>query len=352
MQQELTIETLSDRNSILSIVMDYLFDGVYIVDQDRKILFWNKGAESITGYSHEEVQGRCCSEDILNHIDENGKLLCQYGCPLTETLATGENVSAKVFPMHKSGNRFPVYTHVAPIRNSKNEIIAAIEVFQDATNTERLKVLQEKFNDLIRRYVSETTLEAALESARSGETERTRLRELTILYLDIVAFTSFSEKNEPDVVVKMLNDVFAVCCLIIREEGGDVDKFIGDGIMSVFADPDSAVRAAVKMLEMLGELNEGKRAGDGSDPINIRIGINTGLVLQGDIGSPDRKDLTIIGDAVNVASRIQSQAKPNSVNISDATLSRLSDQSMFDFVGDVTVKNRVEPVGIYRRIAE
>ena len=119
---ESILRDFGKNNSVLVTVLNSIFDGIYVVDRDRKIIFWNRGAEEITGYSAEEVMGKRCSDDILNHIDENGVLLCRNSCPLVETLNTGQDIRAKVYPFHKNGRRFPVQTHIGPIRNDKGEI--------------------------------------------------------------------------------------------------------------------------------------------------------------------------------------------------------------------------------------
>ncbi len=126
------------------IILDNLHDGVYLVDRDRRITFWNKGAERITGYSREEVEGRSCSDNILNHTDGQGGELCQAGCPISATLADGEARQNEVFLRHKAGHRLPVFIRVAPVTDAAGAIIGAVEVFSDNSSAiERAKRLAE-----------------------------------------------------------------------------------------------------------------------------------------------------------------------------------------------------------------
>jgi class 3 adenylate cyclase len=165
----------------------------------------------------------------------------------------------------------------------------------------------------------------------------------------VVNFTGYSEKTEPEDVVAMLNELFGICEVLTTENYGDIDKFIGDAMMAVFADANDAVNTAVKILTMgLPSLNE-DRANKGLPIISVRIGINSGPVLQGDIGSIERKDLTIIGDTVNTASRIEKAAPHNNVLISEATLSRLSNANRENFVeqGVIAVRGKVEPLKLF-----
>lgn len=116
-----------DQNDFLS----NLYEGVYIVDKNRKIVFWNSGSEEITGYKSEEVVHSHCYNNILKHVDKNGKKLCFDGCPLQATLLTGEINENDVFLEHKHGYRIPVSVKTMPLFGDNNEIIAAVEVFKD-----------------------------------------------------------------------------------------------------------------------------------------------------------------------------------------------------------------------------
>ena len=237
-------------------------------------------------------------------------------------------------------------THITPIRDNSGSIVGAIEVFRDISKEEELRILQEKFKTLIQKYVSTATLDKVMEHAQSGREGAAQIRDLTILHLDVVDFTPFSEKHPPQEVSRMLNDLFEICATITRECHGDIDKFIGDAVLVVFADANDAVLAARKILAMLNDLNEQRRAG-GQEPIHVRIGINSGNVIQGDIGAADRRELTVLGDPVNTAARIQEVSGTDSVAISEATFSRLSASAEFAFSQNVRVKGKEQEVPIY-----
>ncbi|MDX9820552.1 MAG: adenylate/guanylate cyclase domain-containing protein [Syntrophales bacterium] len=350
MSPSLTTKELRRRDTQLAAVLDSLYDGVYIVDRRRRILFWNRGAEKITGFSAAEVAGRRCADNILNHIDADGNLLCRGACPLLKAMQTGREIEAKVYPFQKSGRRIPTLTHVAPIRDETGKIIAGIEVFRDITLEEEFRHLQEKFNALTRKYVSAAAFEEIMAQARAGAEGASTLRELTVLFLDIVGFTDFSETKSPQDVVSMLNEVFGVCEVITRECHGDVDKYIGDCIMTVFVDANDAVDAAGRILYgALPRMNALRRE-KGQEPVRVRIGINSGHVIQGDVGSAERKDLTVIGDAVNAASRIQGATDPDTIALSEATYGRLNAENAARcaFLRNISVKGRKKPIGIFQ----
>ncbi len=112
-------------------LIPYLYEGVYVVDTKRKIIFWNSGSERITGYKQNEVVNSFCYNNILQHVDQNGKQLCLAGCPLQKTLEDGVMNEAHVFLRHKEGYRVPVMVKTLPIYDSNDKIVAAIEVFTD-----------------------------------------------------------------------------------------------------------------------------------------------------------------------------------------------------------------------------
>jgi len=112
-------------------IVTYLYEGIYIVNQKRKIIFWNEGSERITGYSGKEVINSFCYQNILQHIDESGKQLCLGGCPLQKTLTDGVVNESRVYLKHKEGYRIPVMVKTLPIYDENQHIIAAIEVFTD-----------------------------------------------------------------------------------------------------------------------------------------------------------------------------------------------------------------------------
>jgi adenylate cyclase len=178
---------------------------------------------------------------------------------------------------------------------------------------------------------------------------------VSLLFSDIRGFTSLTEQLGPQATVSMLNEYFTLMVDCIQAEGGMLDKFIGDAIMAAFGlptpasdDPDRAVRTAIAMIRSLREWNS-VRTADGKPPIDMGIGVNTGAVVAGNIGSPKRMDFTMIGDGVNLAARLESACKQYDARIliSDFTHRELNGVYRTREVDRVVVKGKTEPVAIH-----
>lgn len=183
------------------------------------------------------------------------------------------------------------------------------------------------------------------------------IKEMTILFADIRSFTTISERLTPSENFSFLNSYFARMVPIIREEGGIIDKYIGDGVMALFpTNPESAIKAATKMRESLKEYNEG-RVRAGYIPIDIGIGIHTGMLMLGTIGESKRMDSTVISDAVNVASRLEGLTKRFQVPVivSGQTLEKIPDNRANyagRYLGLVKIKGKEISVPIYEIITD
>lgn len=122
-------------------LLNSLADGVYFVDRDRKVTYWNKAAERLSGFTAQEVLGRGCAENVLRHVDAVGNELCLQGCPLAGTMTDGRMRDAEVFMHHKSGHRVPVLVRATPMHDEQGRIVGAVEIFSN--NSRSIDVLKE-----------------------------------------------------------------------------------------------------------------------------------------------------------------------------------------------------------------
>jgi len=121
-------------------IIENLYDGLYFVDRDRVITYWNKGAERISGFTADEVVGKSCADNILTHVDSQGNSLCTGMCPLAATIADGTLREAELFMHHKDGHRIPVSVRFSTLTDRDGIIIGGVEVFTDISNQEATKL--------------------------------------------------------------------------------------------------------------------------------------------------------------------------------------------------------------------
>jgi adenylate cyclase len=207
---------------------------------------------------------------------------------------------------------------------------------------------------LFSRYVSKDVFDQLMSDPSKAGLGGAR-RSMTVLFSDIRGFTTFSEQGEPEAIVQQLNEYLSRMVHVVFEHRGTVDKFIGDAVMALFGAPlddadhaEHAVQAALAMLKELEELNRGWAA-EGRPTLAIGVGVNTGDMVAGNIGSESIMSYTVIGDAVNLGSRLESLNKQygTSVIISDATRERLRGRYDIRALGDVVVKGKSQPVAIF-----
>jgi adenylate cyclase len=207
---------------------------------------------------------------------------------------------------------------------------------------------------LFSRYVSKDVFDQLMSDPSKAGLGGKR-RTMTVLFSDIRGFTTFSEQGEPEAIVQQLNEYFSRMVHVVFEHRGTLDKFVGDAVMALFGapldDPDHAehaMQAALAMLKELEELNRGWAA-EGRPTLAIGVGVNTGDMVAGNIGSESIMSYTVIGDAVNLGSRLESLNKQygTSVIISDATRERLQGRYDIRALGDVVVKGKSQPVAIF-----
>lgn len=215
----------------------------------------------------------------------------------------------------------------------------------------------EIYADTFRKFVPAQFLDKVAKdgigSIRAGNAEKA---EVTVMFSDIRSFTNLSESMTPDEVFRMLNEYLSCVEPPIRANNGFVDKYMGDGIMALFEDSpgcssaEHAVQAAIAMQEALTVLNE-TRVARGESPLHTGIGLHTGSVIMGTLGGNERMDSTAIGDAVNMASRIEGMTKMYGARIlvSDTTVFKMKDRSQFllRFTDKVVAKGKTEPIGIW-----
>jgi class 3 adenylate cyclase len=237
---------------------------------------------------------------------------------------------------------------------SRDEVGELTRAFNEMGDSLQQKQrVQNAFGRYVNDYVLNQLLEGPEEEGRGGIE-----REVTILFADIRGFTHLSEGLKAHKVVALLNEIFQLVSDRILERGGTIDKFIGDSVMAYFGapvtQPDHALRALSAAIDIQQAVAARTRAGrralaDSSEspPVEVGIGIHTGIVVVGNIGSDRRTDFTAVGDAVNVAHRLEKLAQPGEILVSEAVQRVVRTSARLRFEGERQLSGREEPVHVY-----
>ncbi len=230
-------------------------------------------------------------------------------------------------------------------------------VLEQVSLNEKIKE-EERLRVWLSRYHSPQIIEALLEAKHEANPVfmEAKDQEATILFADIIGFTRLSEAMTPREVNLFLNEYFSLMTDIVFAHNGTLDKYIGDGVMAVFGAPmereddaERAVRVALSMRQKLKllvkNLSEKRR-------YKVRIGINTGHVVAGNIGSPKRLDYTVIGDTVNIASRLEALAEPDQILIGEETYRRVAGKFKLKEIGPRLLRGRSTKVMVYEVLDE
>lgn len=340
------IESIKEAKTFNDNVMQSIVTGVFTTNLMGEINHVNRAAASIINLDREVVIG-----NHYEYVFESNEIINALISKCEEVL---ETISESEIQIECNGKSTSVNISVSPLLNDQNEPIGSVVAMEDLSNLDKLK-------STFKKYVSKQIVDQLLENddmLNLGGQEQ----EATILFSDIRGFTSMSETMPPNEVVETLNEYFNLMIEIIFKYNGTLDKIIGDALMVIYGAPNStekdtenAVLTAIEMQEKLIEFNQ-QRIIHSKLPITIGIGINRGRVISGNIGSRQQMNFTVIGDSVNLASRLCSVAKADEIIISDAVWKQIRTNKFFKNrkLNPVKVKGKAKPIEIkeilYKRL--
>jgi adenylate cyclase len=332
------IENIKEAKTFNDNVMQSIVTGVFTTNLMGEINHVNRAAASIINLEREEVIG-----NHYEYVFESNEIINELISKCEEAL---ETISESEIQIECNGKSTSVNISVSPLLNDQNEPIGSVVAMEDLSNLDKLK-------STFKKYVSKQIVDQLLENddmLNLGGQEQ----EATILFSDIRGFTSMSETMAPNEVVETLNEYFNLMIEIIFKYNGTLDKIIGDALMVIYGAPNStekdtenAVLTAIEMQEKLIEFNQ-QRIIHSKMPITIGIGINRGKVISGNIGSRQQMNFTVIGDSVNLASRLCSVAKADEIIVSDAVWKQIKTNKIFKNrkLNPVKVKGKAKPIEI------
>jgi adenylate cyclase len=336
-------DVLNERNYNESILRS-LTNGVITLDAGCNVIKANDAVLRILRWRRDEVVGRPL-ESIFT-TPSNSWILDS----LARVARTGEAELAMDAQLDLPGTApAAVNVNIVPLIDVGDRAIGYMLVLEDITTEKRVK-------GTMARYMTKEVADRLLEGGDDllgGQSQ-----EATVLFSDIRGFTTISEQLGPRETVSMLNEYFTDMIEVIFSHRGILDKYIGDAIMALFGAPfprdddaDNALFVADEMMRVLRRFN-GKRRSEGKVTLDIGIGISTGELVAGNIGSPKRMDYTVIGDTVNLASRLESATKHYGVKVlySEFTAEALQGEVFSREVDLIRVKGKSDPVVVYESL--
>jgi adenylate cyclase len=351
-------------------ILESANDAIISIDDRGRVVLWNRGATEMFGYTSEAMIGEPVAAVIPARYREPHAEGIERVTSGGERHVIGQTV--ELAGLHRDGREFPIElslgTWVADDRRFYSGIIRDIterKVAEDAVQVAN-KALNEKNDQLealsgkLAKYLSRQVYDSIFEGKTEVHVQSYR-KELTVFFSDIAGFTDLTDRLEAEVVSDVLNRYLSEMAVIADGCGGTIDKFIGDGIMIFFGDPQTrgrkedaieCVGMALRMKQRTVELNDEWVDLVGPDPLHVRIGVNTGFCTVGNFGSEDRLDYTIVGGAVNAASRLEASAEADQIQISHATYSLIKDQFYCRPIGDIKVKGISHQLRTYEVVGE
>jgi PAS domain S-box-containing protein len=321
-------------------------EGTIITDSEFRVLRVNPAFTQITGHQPDEVVGR-----KLSWLENE-----EFAQQVRNSLKKKDHWRGELRDVSKSGADYVSWLNISSVKNVQGKvtdyIVAFLDITQEKYRQEENDRFLEELNTAYRRFVPQRFLvylgkPSVIDIELGNHVERS----MTVLFSDIVDFTKLSESMSPTENFRFINSYLSVMEPVIAWHNGFIDKYIGDAIMALFdGKADDAVRAAVAMLRFLVTYNEGRvRAGYKS--IDISIGVNTGTLMLGTVGSPMRMEGTVISDSVNVAARIEGVNKiyRTSLLIGEETYKALQNPDDFALrrIDQFKAKGKSKTVTIY-----
>jgi adenylate cyclase len=325
-------------------VLQSMSNGVVTLNEDGRIVTCNNAGLRILRLTAKEVLGRTAAEFFTDGNAWIVERIAEVGATLQPVITMDAGLDAGEERLSVNLTVLPLMTEAE--KNKPPKKLGSLLMIEDVSSEKRMKSTMSRYMDP---GIAEKLL-AGGEEVLGGKSVVA-----TVLFSDIRGFTPITEQLGPHGTVSLLNEYFTIMVDCIQKQGGMLDKFIGDAIMAVFGlplphddDEDRAVRTSISMIEELRRWNA-QRAQDGKLPVDIGIGLNTDSIVSGNIGSPKRMDYTVIGDGVNLASRLESACKEYSARIliSENTCRRLKGTYRVREVDRVIVKGKTEPASIF-----
>ena len=320
--------------------------GIMVVDKDRNMIEVNPKFCEMLGYTKEELIGN--SAEMI-HV--SSKTYKEFGEKAFNQVRNKKKVNIDWSFKRKNGEEIWFRIAGDPVAD-EDEVLWTVSDITERVNAQRnIEALASKLS----KYLSPQVYESIFSGKKNAIIEASR-KKLTVFFSDIKGFTEITDRLEPEVLSSLLNNYLNEMSKIALKYGGTIDKFIGDAILIFFGDPETkgqkedaiaCVSMAIEMQKRMQYLRAQWKNQGISNPLEIRIGINTGYCNVGNFGSEDRLDYTIIGGEVNLASRLESNARTGEILVSHETFAFIKEVITCEKKEEINVKGIAHKIQTY-----
>ncbi len=341
-----TLDQTLEMKSLMDDIFSSITTGVITTDLAHQVTLFNHAAEQILGVPMDQVVGRSMEQafpslysDFLYLTDT----AAQQGAPV---------YIAEITRLIPARGELALRVSCAPLLDAYRAAKGATIFFEDLTERRHLEAEQERIRQTFGRVVAPRIRDRLLADPRNLRLDGSK-ETITVLFADLSGFTSYSEKQKPETVFKVLNGYLSLAADAVLEEEGTLDKFMGDAVLAIWNSPDPqedhalrAVRAADAILRRT--LAWHRNFPDAAHHLNFCIGIATGPAIIGNVGTSELFNYTAIGDTVNLAQRLQVAAEPGEILLQKTTYDIVADQANAEPLAPILVRGREQPVQVYR----
>jgi PAS domain S-box-containing protein len=305
-------QKLRQDSALRAAMLDVALDGIIIIDERGLVREFNPAAEAMFGWPRAEIIGRPIAEAIvpprLRAAHEAG-----FRAAMEKGRLARPRARSEMFALRATGEEFPVELTLVRIDQGQEVLCAGfLRDLTDRRAAEERMLLVERERASLARFFSPQLVEHLIAIDKPLSVDH--YQRASVLFVDMIGFTGFCAANYPATVIAVLRELLAILSRQVFAHQGTIDKFLGDGLMAVFGSPvqsaqdaTNAVNCGLGMLRAVDQWNAD--CGRFDDPIKVAVGVHTGHVILGDIGSEQRLEFAVLGDAVNIASRVEGKCR-------------------------------------------
>jgi PAS domain S-box-containing protein len=313
-------------------ILETMEDGIFVVDRNRRIIYWNEGASHITGYPGVTMLNSYCYDNLLDEVSETGEGICQSACPLSHSLNSGEPYKCRIWAKHAGGSRIPLAVLTFPLRDGEGKIIGATEIFRNIATEVDAELAYKQLLTTLKLFTSFYFFKELTEKKTKFTEDigfAARRAKLTVLFYNLNGFITLADRLPSETMFWFLNLLHSKAQLLAARYGGIVEKYMGESALLLFNQAQAAVDFALELLDKEFPMlhTEAKKRNLGE--LSLRVTANSGVLLMGLIHGSVHAETTVIGNVINRARRMLRTKPPHDLLITGDVRNQLLHPELF-----------------------